>query len=146
MLAALIGFFSAIVIIVFVALLNDLDKKLIYALTLSGIGFLYVGFAWMDLQSLIINSIQAILFLFLSYYGMKRSINLLAFGYFLHGAWDLAYHSAFDSSLIPPHYDWFCSILDFTIGIYLLIISRPSKFNVVRQHAQHFFHNKTKTK
>lgn len=139
MLAALIGFLSAIIIIIVVAVLKNLDKKLIYALTLSGIGFLYVGYAWSDLQSLIINSIQAVIFLFIAYYGVKRNIHILAMGYFLHGAWDIAYHVVFDSSLIPPQYDWFCSILDFTIGVYLLIVSKPSRVEAVSRHSQHFF-------
>ena len=101
-----------------------MDRKLIYGLILSGIGFLYVGFAWEDLQALIINSIQAIAFVFLAYYGVKKSLQLLAAGYFLHGGWDLTYSLFAEPNLIPPQYNIFCSSLDFIIGIYILVFRK----------------------
>ena len=91
MIALLIGISSGILIILLIAVLKNLDKKLVYGLVLSGIGFLYVGFVWTDLRAAVINSIQAIAFLFLAYYGVKKSLYVLAAGYFLHGCWDLAY-------------------------------------------------------
>ena len=103
-------------------LLNKLDKRVIYGLILSGCGWLYVGFTWSDVKSVIITTIQAIIFLFISYYGVKRSLYIMAAGYFLHGLWDLAYDLFPDNHLIPPHYDLFCLSIDFTIGFYLLAI------------------------
>ena len=47
--AVIIGISSGVLIILLVAFLKQLDKKIIYGLILSGIGFLYVGFAWADL-------------------------------------------------------------------------------------------------
>jgi hypothetical protein len=92
----------------------------VYGLILSGIGWLYVGFTWSDLKSFIITSVQAIIFLFIAYYGVKKSMYIMAAGYFLHGFWDLAYNLLPDKHLIPPHYDLFCLSIDFTIGLYLL--------------------------
>ena len=46
-----------------IGFLKHFDKKIIYGFILSGIGFLYVGFAWTDLQALVVNAIQAIGFL-----------------------------------------------------------------------------------
>lgn len=120
----IIGISSGLLIIFSLAFLKQLDKKLLYGLILAGIGFLYVGFVWTDLNQLVGNSIQAILFVFLAYYGVKRSIYILAAGYFLHGAWDLVYDLMASPRLIPPHYDWFCSTLDFTIGIYIVLFKR----------------------
>ena len=124
MTSVLIGIFSGLLTILLVIGLKLVDKKTVYGLILSGIGFLYVGYVWTDLQSLIINSIQAIVFLVLGYYGIKKSIYILAIGYFLHGCWDLIYTFFRDASLIPPHYDLFCSSLDFIIGIYILVFSK----------------------
>ena len=93
-----------------------------YGLILSGIGFLYVGFTWTDIQSLIITCVQALFFMTLAYYGIKKSLYFLVAGYFLHGTWDLAYDLFPKSNLIPPHYDLFCLSVDFTIGFYLLLI------------------------
>jgi Family of unknown function (DUF6010) len=126
MTSLIIGISSGLVIIFFVGILKQLDKKMIYGLALAGIGFLYVGFVWTDLQAMVINSIQAIIFLFLAYFGIKKNMNILAAGYFLHGCWDIAYSHFQNPGLIPPHYDLFCSSLDFTIAVYLLVFKRQA--------------------
>jgi hypothetical protein len=69
---------------------------------------------------LIINSAQALLFLFLSYAGLRTGLGILAAGYFLHGGWDLAYGWFENSGLLPPGYDLFCMSLDFVLGIHLI--------------------------
>ncbi|MFN0157061.1 MAG: DUF6010 family protein [Bacteroidota bacterium] len=120
--AALIGIASGLLTILIVALLQRLDKPTMYGLILSGIGFLYVGFTWTDLTSFVINSLQAISFLLIAYYGIKKSSYFLVTGYFLHGLWDLAYDFFSRPDLLPPQYDLFCMSLDFTIGCYLFII------------------------
>lgn len=51
MTAALIGISSGLVVIFLFILLKQFDKKLIYGLILCGIGFLYVGFTWTNLQA-----------------------------------------------------------------------------------------------
>jgi hypothetical protein len=117
----LIGISSALLQIVLFELLKQFKKDHIYALTLSGIGFLYVGFTWTNTPTVIIASIQAITFSFIAYYGLVKNSYLLAAGYFLHGLWDISYNIWQDASLIPPHYDWFCMSLDFTVGIYLTL-------------------------
>src|SRR5690606_38799228 len=123
MTAAIIGITSGLLIILVFILLKQFNKLLIYGLILSGIGFLYVGFAWSDTRALIINAVQAILFVFIAYYGIKKGMVILAAGYFLHGTWDLLYHMFQDPGLIPPEYDLFCMSLDFTIGFYLLAVN-----------------------
>jgi hypothetical protein len=129
MISIIIGISSGLLTILLIGILKHLDKKISYGLILSGIGFLYVGFAWTDLETLVVNAIQAILFLLFAYYGIKKSINILAAGYFLHGCWDIAYNFVAVPGLIPPHYDLFCSSLDFTICVYLLLLNKtfPAK-------------------
>lgn len=124
MTSTIIGVSSGLLIIFLVGVLKHFDKKVIYGLILSGIGFLYVGFVWTDLPALVVNVIQAIVFLFIAYFGIKKSINILALGYFLHGCWDIVYDFIAARGLIPPHYDLFCSSLDFTIGIYILVFNK----------------------
>jgi hypothetical protein len=128
----IIGISLGLVVILSIMLLHKLDKKVMYGLILSGIGWLYVGYTWSDPNSFIITTIQAVIFLFIAYYGVKRSLYIMAAGYFLHGLWDLAYDLFPDNHLIPPHYDLFCLSVDFTIGFYLLIVQyRWSKKSVV---------------
>ena len=74
MIAVAIGILSGFLTISLGYILKLSDKKVYYGLILSGIGFLYVGFVWTDLQVLIIDSIQAIGFLLLAYYGIKKKI------------------------------------------------------------------------
>lgn len=122
MISIIIGISLGILTILFIALLPGLDKKLVYGLILCAIGWLYVGYTWSDLKSLIITCIQAIVFLFIAYFGVKRNNYILAIGYFLHGLWDLAYDLFPDNHLIPPHYDLFCLSIDFTLGLYLIFL------------------------
>jgi len=122
MIASLIGTFSGILVILTIALLKQLNKTIVYALVLVGIGYLYVGFTWSDIPSLVITFVQSVIFLFLAYFGIKKNILFLIAGYFLHGTWDLLYDLFPNRGLIPPHYDWFCLSADFTIGLYLLLI------------------------
>lgn len=122
MLSVIIGISSGLLVILIITLLKGIDKPTIYGLILAGIGFIYVGFTWSDIQALIINCAQAIVFLFIAWFGIRKSMYILASGYFLHGTWDLAYNLFPESKLIPPHYDLFCLSIDFTIGFYLLAI------------------------
>jgi hypothetical protein len=129
MTASIIGISSGLLVILFV-ILTRFDKRVVYGLILTGIGFLYVGFVWTNLQELIISAIQAFLFLNIAYYGMQRNIYVLAAGFFLHGCWDIAYTLFSNSRLIPPHYDVFCFTIDFVMGIYILIFRK--QFNGTR--------------
>lgn len=115
-----IGIAGAIIQIVLFEWLKQFHKNTIYALSLAGIGFLYVGFTWTHLPTACIAAVQAIVFLFIAYYGLIKSSYILALGYFLHGLWDISYNLWQDPALLPPHYDWFCLSLDFTVGIYLI--------------------------
>ena len=130
MLPVIIGISSGLLIILVFIILTHFNKKIIYGLILSGIGFLYVGFVWSNLQALITNSFQAILFTFLAYYGIRKNILILAAGYFLHGCWDIAYSFFNEPGLIPPHYDFFCLSLDFTICFYLIVFSKKLSINI----------------
>ncbi len=120
MIPLLIGISSGLLIILIMALVKHEDKQPIYGLILSGIGFLYVGFTWSDTVAVIINGSQAIFFLFIAAYGIRKGLHILAGGYFLHGIWDLVYKLFQEPRLIPPRYDLFCLSIDFTIGFYLL--------------------------
>ena len=122
MIPLIIGISSGLIIILLFVILKQFDKKVVYGLILSGIAFLYVGFTWTDLQALIVNFAQAVFFLLFAYYGVKKSLYILAAGYFLHGSWDLVYNLFSYSNLIPQHYDLFCLSIDFTIGFYILVI------------------------
>ena len=85
MTSIIIGISGGLLTILLVGIFRRLDKKIIYGLTLAGIGFLYVGFTWTDILSLIITSQQAIGIALIAYVGIKKNVYFLAAGYFLHG-------------------------------------------------------------
>jgi hypothetical protein len=120
MISALIGLAAGLIIIFILRLIKGLNETIIYGLILSGIGFLYVGYTWSNWQALIINFLQATVFVFFAYFGITKSSKILIAGYFLHGVWDLCYGLFLSPTLLPPHYDWFCLTIDFTMGFYLL--------------------------
>ena len=122
MIPAIIGISLGLLVILSLVFLKRSDQQIIYGLTLSGIGFLYVGFTWSDTSALIITAAQAVFFLLIAWYGIKKNNYFLPAGYFLHGIWDLVYHLFPGADLIPPHYDLFCLSIDFTIGAYLLFL------------------------
>lgn len=132
MTAIIIGITTALVQILVFEFLKKFDKSSIYALTLAGIGFLYVGYTWTAISTAVIASIQAIIFVLIAYYGLVKNKYILATGYFLHGLWDIIYPFWGDTALIPPHYDWFCMSLDFTVGLYLLLKTK-FQINKLRQ-------------
>jgi hypothetical protein len=127
MISLIVGLSSSILLVILLVMLKQFEKQLIYGMILVGIGFIYIGFSWSDLTSLIITSVQAFVFLLLAYFGTKKNTYILALGYFLHGGWDIGY-SLFDKAgLVPPHYDVFCLSFDFIIGIYLLFLAGKNR-------------------
>ncbi len=75
------------------------------------------------------NLLQALFFLALAYFGIKKNSYFLIAGYFMHGLWDLMYRFVGDTSLIPPDYDFFCLTYDFIIGFYLLLLKYKMNSN-----------------
>lgn len=144
MISVVIGISSGLLVILIIALFRRLDKQIIYGLILSGIGFLYVGFTWSDTRALIINCAQAVFFLFVAWYGIKKGPYILGAAYFLHGIWDVVYNLFPDSNLIPPHYDLFCLSIDFTIGFYLFAIKYSGIKSSLDKKAGEIIHNDIK--
>lgn len=120
MLPAIIGIVSGVLTIIITRFVKALNNPTTYGLVLTGIGFLYVGYTWTHVESLVINAVQAIAFLVLASLGIRKNENYLVAGFFLHGLWDLVYPLIAKENLIPPHYDIFCLSIDFTMGLYLL--------------------------
>jgi hypothetical protein len=120
--AFLIGLTGSLLTIVIVTLLKRLDKNTFFGLILVGIGFLYVGYTWSDTTAFIISAVQALLFVLLAYVGIKKNVNYIIAGYFLHGFWDLVYGQFSYAGLLPPDYDIFCLTYDVVIGVYLWVL------------------------
>lgn len=107
--------FSAIGIVIF-ELFAKADKKLIGALTLTGIAYIYIGFNWFVLFPLAVVSISITIFTILSYVGYKRDPRLISLGLLLHGGWDLL--CPYIKVAAPEGYDIFCLVVDVILAVY----------------------------
>ena len=105
--------------------LRFLEKRLLGALTLVGIAFIYIGFAWDDLRSLAYAILGTALFIGLSYFGYKRNFILIIFGLILHGIWDLLFPLI--SSVAPEGYGVFCLTVDLLLAAYFYVRVKPLK-------------------
>ena len=112
----IIGIILCAIVIIFLEGVRSLDKKLFGAFTLVGIAFIYVGFAWTELRSLIIVTISVVPFVALAYYGQTKSFNLIVLGLLLHGVWDVVFPRF--SSVVPEGYDIFCVTADVILAAY----------------------------
>jgi hypothetical protein len=115
----IVGIILSSVIVIFMESLKSLDKRLFGALTVVGIAFIYVGFAWRDLNSLIIVVISVVSFVALSYYGQTKNFNFIVLGLLLHGVWDMVFPRF--SSVVPKGYDIFCLTADLILAIYFYV-------------------------
>jgi len=112
----IIGIILCTIVIIFLESVKSLDKKLFGALTLVGIAFIYIGFSWTELRSLIIVTISIVPFVALAYYGQTKSFNLIVLGLLLHGVWDVVFPRF--SSVAPEGYDIFCVTADVILAAY----------------------------
>lgn len=118
-----IGLITTVAVIAITEGLRFLEKRLIGALTLVGIAFIYVGFSWHDIPSLLITIFGVAVFFALSYFGYKSYFMLIVIGLALHGVWDFIF--PWFSSAAPEGYDVFCSTIDFLLAIYFYIRVKP---------------------
>jgi hypothetical protein len=118
-----IGLITTVAVIAITEGLRFLEKRLIGALTLVGIAFIYVGFSWHDIPSLLITIFGVAVFIALSYFGYKNNFMLIVIGLALHGVWDFIF--PLFSSAAPEGYDVFCATIDFLLAIYFYIRVKP---------------------
>lgn len=115
----LIGLATTAAVIGFLEIFRSVDKKLIGALTLSGIAFIYVGFSIGDLTSLFVSVFGVSFFLALSYWGYRKNFILIVIGLVLHGLWDIIFPHY--SSQAPEGYDIFCITIDMLFAPYFAL-------------------------
>lgn len=81
MTAAIIGVISSVLTILVFSFLKRIDKHIIYGLILMGIGFLYIGYTWTDINTAIVSFIQAMVFTTFAYLGIKKNYRFLMAGH-----------------------------------------------------------------
>lgn len=83
------GLITTVAVIGILEVFRFLEKRLMGALTLVGIAFIYIGFTWHDKSSLFLSIGVGAVFLALVYFGYKKNFALVVIGLLLHGVWDM---------------------------------------------------------
>jgi hypothetical protein len=120
-----IGLITTVVVIGILEIFPFLEKRLMGALTLTGIAFIYIGFCWSHQPSLFLSIAGVAVFITLAYFGYKKNFILVVIGLVLHGCWDLVF--PFFSSSAPDGYDIFCLTIDFLLAPYFYLRVKPAK-------------------
>jgi hypothetical protein len=118
-----IGLTTTAAIIILVEVFRFLEKRLIAALTLVGIPFIYIGFAWSDTTTLFYSILSTAFFVALAYLGYKKNFIYIVIGLVLHGVWDVLFPLI--SELAPDGYDIFCITIDVLLAVYFYFRVRP---------------------
>ena len=118
MLTVIYGAITAGIIIAGSEILR-LNKRVLAALLLSAIAFIYVGLIGSDLSNLFIYGLQGLVFFFLAYVGLaKQKPQLLSIGLLLHGLWDLVHLLLGLKSTLPQNYEIYCISVDLLLAGY----------------------------
>jgi len=108
-----------------IEILGFFEKRLIGALTLVGIAFIYIGFSWNEILSLAYAILGVSIFFSLSYLGYKKNFILIIAGLILHGIWDILF--PLFSSAAPEGYGIFCLTVDLLLAMYFYVRVKPLK-------------------
>lgn len=124
----LIGIISTIIIIGIAKFTKFENDRSFYPTILIVIGLLYVLFAVIDggRQTILFESLFAIVFITIAIFGSKKSQIIVGFGIFLHGIFDLVHPLFLENKGVPVFWAGFCSAIDITLGAY--VIWRKSGF------------------
>lgn len=120
-----IGLITTLAVIVLTEALWFVEKRLIAAMTLVGIAFIYIGFSWADIPSLVYTILGVSVFFLLACIGYKKNFICVLAGLVLHGVWDMLF--PLFSSTAPEGYDIFCVTIDLLLPVYFYIRVKPLK-------------------
>jgi hypothetical protein len=120
----LLGGMLACGLLIWLARLMRPENELrLYALSLVVAALMYVGFTargatlrWMALEVT-----GLVVFTSLALLGLKVSASLLALGWALHAAWDVALHKLLDAGFVPGWYPLVCVGFDLLLAGYLAL-------------------------
>ena len=92
-----------------------------FAVLLGVTAGVYLGFALQDGRRLVIlaETVLLLAFMLLAMAALSLNIHLLAFGFFLHGLWDLAHHPRAVQTRLVPWYPPACLVFDWIVAAFI---------------------------
>ena len=118
-----VGVVSGLVSTGFSALWDGTDSLAYNAMLLTGIGWVYLGFAIADgrRSAIIIQAVSAFACLGVAFVGFHGDSHLvIGLGFIAHGAWDWLHHNHRGPTEVRTYYPPFCAVADIVIGVPLL--------------------------
>lgn len=129
----ILAFIVGIVISIFVILRFKKSRleysKFGYSLLLITFPFYYFLFAAYSnrYEVLLLEFLGGFVFFILAFLSIRYSdfykLNLLGFGFILHGIYDISHDIFFINAGTPSWWPEFCGVIDFIIGLYLLALA-----------------------
>lgn len=110
--------------------------KLTYSLLLITFPFYYIAFAIYgdDYRAIQFEFLGGSVFIIIAITSLKFDnfyrFNLLAFGYILHGIYDVFHKLFFTNAGTPIWWPEFCGVIDITLGLYLVVLAFRSRESV----------------
>lgn len=119
----LAGILLSVIVILIIKLFPFDKQPVLWAITMTIILSIYIGFAIKDGDSLllIIQMFGAAFFLSLTLCGLWISPWLLVSAFILHGLWDLIHEGKILKKLGIPWYADFCIVVDWLLGAWLIL-------------------------
>jgi Family of unknown function (DUF6010) len=117
------GLVVGVVCVIPAIALSEPQGRLLLALGLAGIGWVYLGFAVADGRpsAIAAQAASASAFLWIAYAGVQtESTALLGAGFLAHGVWDAVHHHGHGPTKVRAWYPPFCVVADVAIAIPLL--------------------------
>ena len=118
-----IGLVAGIAGLIPALFLTESQGRLLLAITLVGIGWVYFGFAVADGRpsAIAVQAVSAAAFLWIAYAGVQlESTTLLGAGYVAHAVWDALHHEGRGPTHVRTWYPPFCVVADLVIATPLL--------------------------
>jgi uncharacterized protein DUF6010 len=118
-----IGLAGGLVSTGFSALWDERDALAYNAMLLTGISWVYLGFAIADgrRSSIGVQIASALVCLNLAFFGYRWDSRLVVgLGFIAHGVWDWLHHNHRGPTEVRTYYPPFCAVADIVIGIPLL--------------------------
>ncbi len=118
----LIGLISTVFIVALAKFTKFENDRSFYPTILIVIGLLYVLFAVIDggRQTILFESLIAIVFMTIAVIGSKKSQILVGIGIILHGIFDISHPLFWENKGVPIFWAGFCSAIDVTLGAYVI--------------------------
>lgn len=95
----------------------------IYAMLLTGVASVYVGFAVMEgrRERIALESLAAVAFATLALWSLWKWPVLLVAGFILHAGWNLLHYSGSIGARVKPWYAFAAFVYDSSIGVYIYL-------------------------